>query len=277
MKQKVIWDFLNLPGIAEVALIDGHSSKLWGASCCKASRCNLHPLFCDVNQVINSQQKQALSKGILRVVETVPDGFESFQLKFSEYQVYIYKLQQNRILLVLTDRNLVASDYSTAIVRVRVEVEADFNRTIDLLKAITARQNQSKATEVNEAAQASRESQPLTKLPTSGQSTATIDELLAAFNHLSQFTTQYLGIAVIVNYLKVTRPQIEWFAQFQIDRAACISFLGFSSEQVSVEEHQWIRDWVAAFIRRCSQVVRDFATVVEQKALDAQQKLLLLS
>ena len=45
---------------------------------------------------------------------------------------------------------------------------------------------------------------------------------------------------------------------------------------LSTEQQQWIRDWITGFIRRCSQVVRDFAVIVEQKALNPQQIALLL-
>jgi hypothetical protein len=252
MKQDVIWDFLNLPGIAGIALMDGRRRSF----------------FCGNDQTINLQQKEALSQGILQVVETIPDGFASFELKFSEYQAYIYKLQRGRVLLVLARQDLSFSDYSKAIVPLQVTIEADFEGAVTVLQAIAATPPGSERQSV------SSEPAPevsLTERP------VTLRDLLAAFNHLSNFTAQFLGTAVIVNYLKTTRPESEWLSRFRIDRAAHITFSGETADSVTAQQHQWIRNWVAAFIRRCSQVVRDFGAIVEQKAFDAQQKLLLLN
>lgn len=108
-----------------------------------------------------------------------------------------------------------------------------------------------------------------------------LKEVLAALNHLSQFTTHYLGNTVITNYWKSTRPQVDWLNNFQVDRSAQITFSGSSSQggalAVGSQQHQWIQEWVAAFIKRCSKVIRDFPVIIEQKALDDRQKKLLLA
>jgi hypothetical protein len=256
MKQEVIWDFLNLPGIAGIALMDGR----------------LRSFFCGNDQAINFQQKEALSQGILQVVETIPDGFESFELKFLEYQAYIYKLQWGRVLLVLARRDLSFSAYSKAIVPLQAVIEADFEGAITVLQAIAATQT-SMATKGQTIGS---DLAPSAEVSLTEPTTDTLRDLLAAFNHLSKFTAQFLGTAVIVNYLKATRPESEWLSRFQIDRAAHITFLGEMADPVTDQQQQWIREWVAAFIRRCSQVVRNFGTIVEQTAFNPQQKLLLL-
>ncbi|MCY7272591.1 MAG: hypothetical protein LH702_02295 [Phormidesmis sp. CAN_BIN44] len=247
MKQEGIRDFLNLPGIVGVALMDGQSQ----------------PFFADIDRAFNLQQKEALSQGVLQVIETIPEGFESFEFQFSAYQVYIYKLVFGRVLLVLARQTLDYSDYLQKIEFVQEAIRADFEGAIATLRTLTVSQHPSK---------------PIEK-PQPQSSSATLQDVLAALNHLSRFTAQYLGIPVIVNYLKSTRPDQEWLQQFQIDRAAHISFSSTESDMtqpLSDEQQQWIRDWMAAFIRRCSQAVRDFATIVEQKALNPQQKALLL-
>ncbi len=143
---------------------------------------------------------------------------------------------------------------------VREAIRADFEGTIATLRTLTVSQTPDK---------------PIEK-PQPQPPSVTLQEVLAALNHLSKFTTQYLGVPVIVNYLKSTRPDGEWGQQFQIDRAAHISFSGDESDiSLSAEQQQWIQDWIAAFIRRCSQVLRDFAALVE-KALNPQQAALLL-
>ncbi|KGF73541.1 hypothetical protein DO97_18785 [Neosynechococcus sphagnicola sy1] len=114
MKQEVVQDFLNLTGILGVALMDGRA----------------RPYFCGIDQTLNFQQKEALVQGILQVIGTTPEGFDSFEFQFVGHQVYIYKLSHGIILLVLTDNNLAASHYQQAIADLRVALEADLGNAI---------------------------------------------------------------------------------------------------------------------------------------------------
>ncbi len=108
----------------------------------------------------------------------------------------------------------------------------------------------------------------------------TLKELLTALNHVSKFTTQYLGNHVIANYWKSTRPDHDWLGSFQIDRSAQFTFTEPTSQglaqPLTPQEKQWVQEWVTGFIKRCSQVIRDFPNIIEQKALDESQKALLL-
>ncbi|MGI0487615.1 hypothetical protein ACN4EK_19405 [Pantanalinema rosaneae CENA516] len=318
MKQEVIQDFLNLPGIAGVALMDGRS----------------RPYFCGVDQTLNFQQKEALAQGILQVVETIPEGFESFEFQFTGHQVHIYKLDRGIILLVLTRDDLVYSDYLQIIKNLKASLREDIanaiatfrliagnitlsgisyrksptngNRTLD--PGITSSSNhapipiQSKPASVTQSPPAPTEiaAPPIvTPLPTVPPTTppvsaipdgapvaatiapaASIKDLVTALNHLSQFTTQFLGTHVIVNYWKSTRPSHDWLSNFQIDRSAQVSFTSSTPQELlhplSNEQQVWVQEWIAAFIKRCSQVIRDFPQLIEQRALTGEQKALLL-
>ncbi len=114
MKREVVRDFLSLPGIAGVALMDGRS----------------RPYFCGVDQALNFQQKEALAQGIRQVVETTPEDFEAFEFQFAKHQIYIYKLEQGIILLVLARGDLVQSDYQTSITQLKSGLEADIGKAI---------------------------------------------------------------------------------------------------------------------------------------------------
>ncbi|NJR48984.1 MAG: hypothetical protein HC780_04840 [Leptolyngbyaceae cyanobacterium CSU_1_3] len=305
MTQEVIWDFLNLPGIVGIALIDEGSSR--------TSHPRSRSFFYGVDQGTNLQQKEVLSQGIFQVIATIPNGFESFELKFSEYQVYIYKLQGERVLVVLARFNLNFSAYSKAIISLQAVVDSGFEAAIAVLETISVTQNlttnnpQSKSVppQIQGAAawaanqphrsqgavafdrppslahsptvSSGSNPSPFSQPPLPQPSVATLRDLLAAFNHLSRFATQFLGTAVLVNYLKATRPEPEWLSNFHIDRTAQITCPNDTSDLISAEQHQWIREWVAAFIHRCSQAVRNFGSIVEQNALNPQQKLLLLT
>lgn len=113
----------------------------------------------------------------------------------------------------------------------------------------------------------------------STESAPTLKELITALNQLSQFTTQYLGTHVITNYWKSTRPPHDWLNHFQIERSAQFHFnhptISNLHHPVDAQEREWIKAWVAAFIKRCTSVIRNFPTLVQQKALTAEQKALL--
>lgn len=290
MKREVIQDFLNLPGIAGVALMDGRS----------------RPYFCGVDQTLNFQQKEALAQGILQVVETIPDGFESFEFQFTGHQVHIYKLDRGMILLVLTRHDMVYADYLRTIKNLKAVLQEDITNAIATFRLIAGNMTltgiayrKHDPTSVTHpgtttTSRPSAESQIAPSPPpavTSGNNSSAapapvsdsgvpLKDLLAALNHLSKFTTQYLGTHVIVNYWKSTRPDHDWLNNFQIDRAAQFTFTSATTPtaptSLSPEEQQWMQEWVGAFIKRCSQVIRDFPVIVEQKALDDSQKGLLL-
>jgi len=111
-------------------------------------------------------------------------------------------------------------------------------------------------------------------------SAPSLKEVVAAFNQLSQFTADYLGPHVISNYWKSTRPDDAWLAQFQVDRTARFNLdpaIASNLQQpVIPTECELIQTWVAAFIKRCTVVIRDFPALVEQKALTDAQKAILL-
>ncbi len=102
------------------------------------------------------------------------------------------------------------------------------------------------------------------------------NDMVAALNKLSRFTTQYLGNSVIVNYWKASRPKVDWLSGFELDRAAQFTPPADISPTLTDEQQEWIRDWVGAFIKRCSQVIRDFPTLVNQQGLAESEKTLLL-
>ncbi len=285
MKREVVQDFLNLPGIAGVALMDGRS----------------RPYFCGVDQTLNFQQKEALAQGIRQVVDTTPAGFESFEFQFTGHQVYIYKLDQGIILLVLTRDGLVYRDYLQAIAKLKTALQEDVSTAIATFRLLAGNisltgQNYWKqrsdspsdsalSPSVINASSTNGTKPPSLELATpepaeNTSDTIVLKEFLLALNHLSQFTTQYLGTAVIVNYWKASQPAATWASNFQIDRTGQISFVGpdaqHLSQPTSPEEFQWLREWVKAFIERCSRVIRDFPALIEHTGLTDSERQLLL-
>lgn len=124
--------------------------------------------------------------------------------------------------------------------------------------------------------------QEVASIPTKPVSTKTdtqeykLDELLAALNKLSLFTTQYLGKVVVTNYWKSTRPESSWLSEFEVDRNGKISHPKQTAIACNPEQIQQIQAWVSAYIKRCKQVIRNFDQMLEQDCLDSRQKEILL-
>ncbi|MBD2313270.1 hypothetical protein H6G20_16510 [Desertifilum sp. FACHB-1129] len=302
MKREVVEDFLNLPGIAGVALMDGRS----------------RPYFCGVDNTLNFQQKEALAQGIRQVVETTPEGFESFEFQFTAHRVYIYKLAQGMILLVLTSEDLVDLHYLGAVEKLKMALQENLTTAIATFRLLagsitlssqsywksapqppvpqpaspssvdsgrtTGSRNGFKTAPPSPNSSVPPSLHPLSSEPEPQQqgSQVTLKEILLALNHLSEFTTHYLGTAVIANYWKSSRPEVQWLNEFHITRGAEITFGETTGSEASLHEAvdlqqiQWIQAWVSAFITRCTRVIRDFPLLVEQTALSEQQKKLLL-
>ncbi len=338
MNREEVEDFLNLPGVAGIALMDGRS----------------RPYFYGIDQALNFQQKEALAQGIQQVVETTPPGFKFFEFQFSGHHTYIYKLDHGLILLVLAHTSLIHADYLQAIERLRCELKADPTNaiaTFRLLAGNISLSNQSywKRSSTSEVPRvdvakpppasppAAQPASPISSLappraPISAPETPqlemvplpqvppealpevlpevlpepvqpenlvhlapdhlapghgapepsvmlTLEELLSALNQISDLTVRYLGPTVVSNYWKATCPSLDWLAAFQVERSAQITLSKTLSSQtgkaLSPEQQQRAKQWVHAFIGRCSKVIRDFPALLEQSALNDQQKVLL--
>ncbi|BAU13255.1 hypothetical protein LEP3755_37940 [Leptolyngbya sp. NIES-3755] len=207
------------------------------------------PVFYSHDPAFSQGQPELLSQGILQVVETIPSEYETLEFRFAKNQITLHRLSRNFIILVIKDESRLDGKFMGAFQSLRSWIEQDPKVAIEQFQTL-----------------------PTAPLPT-------LKDLIEAFNQLNQFTTRYLGVAVITNYLKLSRPAVEWMEQFQVNRSGQIVLIGESSElgqAVSVQEHEWFRHWAAQFIRRCSQAVRDYAALVEQNALTDTQKALLL-
>ncbi|MBE9100734.1 hypothetical protein [Vacuolonema iberomarrocanum] len=308
MKREIIQDFLNLPGIAGVALMDGRS----------------RPYFFGVDQTLNFQQKEALAQGIQQVVDTTPNSFGTFEFQFVGHQVFIYKLQHGIILLVLTGEQLVPPDYHHVINVLCSELQEDAANAIATFRLFAGNLT---VTSQNNWAQSAPPSAPLgthsepsvtrpkpdpatrnghtdpsttpfppladspdipapafpQSEPTSAPPTPSLSlhakDIATFLSQMSQIATHYLGNTVVANYWKSTRPDEDWLSQFQIDRSAQFSFQAATpsaaTQPLSEEQQQWVRAWIAAFISRCSKVIRDFSNLVQQSVVDENLRALL--
>lgn len=277
------------------------------------------PYFCGIDQSLNSQQKEALARGIHQVIATTPPGFKFFEFQFGTHQAYIYRLEHGIILLVLATHNLVYASYVEVVGQLQEELQKDAASSIATFRLLADSSTLSKQdywrrtqtqTDLTTPAEVSTPP-PTPNVPSPAETaettviqpdiqpniqpgkldiqpnnppTVTLKEAIAAMNQLSKFTIQYLGGTVATNYWKATRPSIPWLQQFQVERSAQISLSaseGASAKAASdktmltLEQQQWIQDWVEAFVQRCAKVIRDFPKTVREQALSEQQLFLL--
>ncbi|MFM7424344.1 MAG: hypothetical protein ACKO7W_05010 [Elainella sp.] len=397
MRREIVQDFLNEPGIVGVALMGGTST----------------PCFCGFEfeagnrSEFGQPQQLAIAQNIQQVLETIPEGFNSFEFQFDGYRAYLHKLNRGTTLLVLTLNHLARLTYTQAVRRLLIELQIDqadpipeFRAlTLDLLppqpqpvgqpstpqpehnassspqpptisppsaswppgsrSPTTAHPSPSLTNGTGRAVRRSPPAHPPAGLADGGQpepalnpqkakqdagipliqpstgstmnlpgptdtppadaaqpqqapdppdsdptprtpslwgsdperaefgqielvepdtQSASLKDVLAAINRLSQFTSQYLGTLVVANYWKATCPAEDWLSHFQIERSAQMTFAVQIPSQplpiLTVRQHQCLKHWVAAFLERCSKVMRNFGKIVRQ-ALTPQELALL--
>jgi len=285
MKREVVQEFLGLPGIVGLALMDGRS----------------RPCFYGVSERLNLQQKEALAQGICQVLETTPSSFRTFEFQFAGSRAYIYKVVEGLVLLVIVDNALAPTEYRAAFSGFKQTLEENAGSAISTLRYLAGAQsssNRARSSETNTASRnlsvatgglrsqsslatggsASQEQPGVRSSPAPSQDEAVgiLKEYLLAINQLSQFSKKYLGTAVIVNYWKSSRPQVKWLEGFQIDRTGNVTCLAENTQlihqPVSPQQQQWLRDWVHSFVKRCSTVIRDFPRLAAAEAFSEEQK-----
>jgi hypothetical protein len=114
--------------------------------------------------------------------------------------------------------------------------------------------------------------QPLTKVtrPSPEPSKlegASVTTYLTILNQLSQLGKKYLGAHIIVNYWQTTRPAHAWLEDFRIQPTAELQWQGSTDVALNALQEQVLQQWIVEFINRCTQVVRNFAQLVEQTEL----------
>lgn len=268
MKRQVIQKFLNLPGISGIALMDGRT----------------RPFFCGLDTILNTQQKEALAQGIQQVVDTTPADFDAFSFRFNHRQAHIYRLKEGVILLVLASEHLPFNSYLEDLYQLRSSLEEDISNAVANFRlgaGATTLSNQSYWSSPDSPENLTAQtSYSAPERPHLDRNAANWEEVLAAMNHLSDFTTQYLGKIVVANNWRSARPQEEWLGMFEINRTGHIAFseqAGLGGREVpTVEQLQGVQHWTKAFVARCSNIIRDFPKILAEQALsDAQRKLIL--
>jgi hypothetical protein len=263
MKRQVIETFLNLSGVAGMALMDDGRSR---------------PYFYGIDTVLNSQQLEALAKGIQQVVSTTPHDFESFTFHFAHHDTHIYRLTNGTILLVLTNPNLDKESYGQHLPQLRQVLQDDAQNAIANFRLLAGSSTLTGPNYWKPATQA------VPAYPTKPSSPKGVnwETMLSALNCLSDATAHYLGKIVVANTWRSTRPNDDGLTALNLDRDGHFALKdpppSMTDTLVDDETQSFLQLWVEAFSTRCARIIRDYRKmVIEQELTEPQRAALKIS
>ncbi len=260
MKRQVIQNVLNLPGISGMALIDGRN----------------RPFFFGPDISLNTQQQDALAQGIQQVVDTTPANFQTFSFRFVNQLAHIYKLGKRLILLVLITDQTPLPEYGAAIDELKTTLMEAPHNAVSIFRLMAGCVTLGSGSVAPGAAEAAQEAVPPLVNPAAGAMALTGPAIAAALNHLSDGAAQYLGKTLVVNTWKQSRPAHPWLEQFELQPDGHFTVRVDDQTPITPEQHQGVKDWVAAFLGRGGRTIRNFQTLVGSQTLTPAESRLLL-
>lgn len=260
---EIIRDFLTVPGIAGIALInpliDGYPS----------------PRLYSTDPKLEIHQPKVFLANVSHILRTLTPEVQQLDFFFGTYRVYVCRMGSGLTVVVLTHRDLKWRNSSEALRSFCQTVQSHLKASIPLLEAWAFAQNHQlnyPPTEPHWDAATidlclpSPASLPSPSLPL-------LQDYLNAFNHLSNIAAQYLGGTIISNQVKRSRPQGETLAMITI--VAKGQLVNDVDRLLSQEELQALRQWTQDFRGQCSRIIRDFDTTVQTAGLTKEEAMLL--
>lgn len=234
MQYQLIQNFLSLPGIIGFSLM---SLDLENPSEQKVYSVGFPP-----DQELD--QQSLLVQGIQQIIGTTPASLEFCAFQFSSYQVELYKAEHAAILLVVSEGQL-SEQYAKAVSELMQFIKADYPALIESIEALRAKDQKR-------------------DIAIPATTTAHLDDVVAAMNSLSQVTSRYLGPQLVANHWRTHQLEdIDWLEKFYIAADGTISVEDTSLE-LSPTQLAEIRLWAQRFHQRCTRIIRDYDTLVEQ-------------
>ncbi|PZD72490.1 hypothetical protein C1752_03751 [Acaryochloris thomasi RCC1774] len=97
--------------------------------------------------------------------------------------------------------------------------------------------------------------------------------LLKDLSNLSQAISKYLGVKLTMQYWNASRPQYEWAKNLEMNHKAEIVFYGSSGLLMPSVYSFCIYDWVSVFVEKCSLVLQDISSMLNDNLNNLSQKL----
>ena len=238
MYQESIEDFLSIPGVLGVSLI--RQQCLQQSVPPQASQLYLYTK--DIT--LDENKKQLLTQDIKQNIAKVSERIDFFKFRIAEHYACTYKLNSDFTLLVLTSTDIAAVQLRPlAAKQLKARLQQDIDATIATFKFLTQSSQHTAVGGLEDAGNYQNQSLDIT-----------VEDLLKALDCLSQFSSDYIGKKIVTNYWQSTRPSFEWLDNFHLNHAAKIEFSGVI-KPITALQHQWLKDWTAAFIKKCSQII----------------------
>ena len=96
----------------------------------------------------------------------------------------------------------------------------------------------------------------------------TVEDLLMTLNHLTDLGNHYLGNTMCSRYFQSSRPDLEWFQQFEINRSSAkVSFKGSIKEKLTPAQIELSQQWAKKYVKSCSMIFRDLPKMIEADQL----------
>lgn len=260
---EIIRDFLTVPGIAGIALIDGYPTpRLYSA---------------DPNLEIH--QPKVFLANVTQILRTLNPQIKQLDYFFGTYRLYIRRMGLGFTVAVLTHRDVKWRNSSEDLRPFCQAVQSHLKASIVLLEDwASARNNnpldgssQKKPDLDAVATELPAPSPP--RLPVATPTLPLLQDYLNASNHLSTIAAQYLGSTIIGTQVKRSRPQGEILSMITI--AAKGQLISEVDRVLSPEELQALRQWTQDFRGQCSKIIRDFDTIAQAAGLTKEEVALL--
>lgn len=259
MLEENIQQFLNFSGVLGLGIVLFNS--------------HLQPYLYFKEQLTES--KQSLTQSIIRLIEPTvksPKGFDSFEFPVRGYYAYIYYINPQIILLVVTLKNIAAIKLLAANF-LQTALQKDVDNAITTFKFLA--NNSAPSIAVPPALTAAKFKLDSDSVKAASQENVTIKDFLELLNHLSEFTSKYMGAKLTINCWQLSRPEFEWLEHFQIDISPKITFAGEITADVIALQKHWLKEWCFGFIRQGCKIIKDLPILIDEKCLNEREKLLL--
>lgn len=261
MIETTIKNFLNLPGVVGIGIILIQEQP--------------KSYLCLREQTIQWQVQEFINHNFVQNILKNPDAFDCFDFPIHTHHVYTYKVSSPVTLLVLTSMNLAAIK-SIANLQLKTVLKKDVEQTIEVFRKLAKEFPLARAiaTPVSQIVQVCDSTKSLSLKQ---QEKIAVLELLNALNHLSKFTSTYMGKKATIKYWDSTRPkQIDCLAYFQMNENAEFVFTGDEADIVNQMQHYWLRKWTSTFLRKIALILPNLPETIEQKCLSDREKFLIL-
>jgi hypothetical protein len=264
---EIIRDFLTVPGIAGIALIDGHPTpRLYSA---------------DPNLEIH--QPKVFLANVTQILRTLTPQVQQLDCFFGTYRLYIRRMGLGFTVAVLTHRDVKWRNSSEDIKPFCQAVQSHLKASIPLLEDWASARNHHQLDSSSQkephwdtvSTEVLAPSPP--SLPVATTSLPLLQDYLNAANHLSSIASQYLGSTIIGSQVKRSRPQGEILSMITVIAKGqlIISEVSEADRVLSPEELQALRQWTQDFRGQCSRIIRDFDTIAQTAGLTKEEMALL--